>query len=86
MNTVVQLIPRTNAWLINQLASNVTELAIIHLSADLATAVPIITKIQGNLPGFMVEAEHPVVADSPQEDKLMKQLRSHKQSLMRNLI
>ena len=27
------------------------------LSADLA--VPILPKIQGNLPGFVVEAEHP---------------------------
>ena len=50
------------------------------LSAD--PAVPILPKIQGNLPGFkiqgnlpgfMVEAEHPVVKDSLQEDKLMKQ-------------
>ena len=39
-------------------ASNVTELVIIRLNAD--PAVPILPKIQGNLPGFMVEAEHPV--------------------------
>ena len=82
---MVQLIPRTNAWLIYQLASNVTVLVTIHLSAYLATAVPIPLKIQGNLPGFVVETEHPVVEDSPQEDKLMKQLRSLKPSLMTNL-
>ena len=39
------------------------------LSAD--PAVPILPKIQGNLPGFVVEAE-----DLLQEDKLMKQQRS----------
>ena len=55
------------------------------LSADLAVAVPILPKIQGNSPGFVVEAEHPVVEDLLQEDKLMKQQRSLKPSLMRNL-
>ena len=48
-------------------------------------AVPILTKIQGNLPGFVVEAEHPVVEDLLQGDKLMKQLRSLKPNLTRNL-
>ena len=43
------------------------------LSADSAIAVPILPKIQGNLPGFVVEVEHSVVEDSLQEDKLMKQ-------------
>ena len=38
------------------------------LNADPATAVPILPKIQGSLPGFMVEAEHPVVEDLLQED------------------
>ena len=56
----------------------------MHLNAD--PAVPVIPKIQGNLPGFMVEAEHPVVEDLLQEDKSMKQQRSLKPSLMRNLI
>ena len=56
------------------------------LNADLAVAVPILPKIQGSLPGFVVEAEHPMVEDSLQEGKLMKQLRSQKPSLTRNLI
>ena len=82
---VVQLISRTNAQLIEQLASNVTKLVIIHLNADLAVAVPILLKIQGNLPGLVVEAEYLMVENLPQEDKLMKQWRSLKPSLMRNL-
>ena len=49
-------------------------------------AIPTVPKIQGNLPGFMEEAEHPVVEDSLQEGTLMKQLRSLKPSLIRNLI
>ena len=56
------------------------------LSADPAIAVPILPKIQGNLPGFVVEAEHPVAEDLLLEGKSMKQLRSLKPSLMRNLI
>ena len=48
-------------------------------------AVPILPKIQGNLPSFMVEAEHPGVEDSLLEDKSMKQQRFLKPSLMRNL-
>ena len=75
---VVRFIPRTNAHLIQSPASNVTELVIMPL-----TSVPVLTKIQGNLPGFMVE--HPVVEDSLQEDKSMKQLRSLKPSLTGNL-
>ena len=55
------------------------------MNADLAVTVPILPKIQGNLPGFVVEAEHPVVEDLLQGDNLMKQLRSLKPSLMRNL-
>ena len=51
-----------------------------------AIAVPILPKIQGNLPGVVVEAEHPVEEDLLQEDKSMKQQRSLKPSLMRNLI
>ena len=46
------------------------------LNADPAVAVPILPKIQGNLSGFVVEAEHPMVKDLLQEDKLMKQQRS----------
>ena len=48
-------------------------------------AVPVLLKIQGNLPGFVVEAEHPRVEDSLLEDKSMKQQRSLKPSLTRNL-
>ena len=59
---------------------NVTELAITQMNAD--PAVQILPKIQGNLTGFMVEVEHPVVEDLLQGDKLMKQLRSLKPSLM----
>ena len=54
------------------------------LSAD--PAVPILHKKQGNLPGFVVEAEHPMVEDLIQEDKLMRQQWFLKPSLMRNLI
>ena len=39
-------------------------------------AVPVLPKTQGNLTGFMVEAEHLMVEDSLQEDRSMKQLRS----------
>ena len=66
---VIQLILRINPWLIESPASNVTELVIICLNADLAVAVAILPKIQGNLPGFMVEAEYPMVEDLLQEDK-----------------
>ena len=55
----------------------------MHLCAD--PAVPILPKIQGNLLGFVVEAEHPMVEDSLLEDKSMEQQRSLKQSLTRNL-
>ena len=55
------------------------------LNADPAIAIPILLKIQGNLPGFVVEAEHPVVEGSLLEGKSMKKLRSLKPSLMRNL-
>ena len=55
---MVQLIPKTDAQLIESLASNATELVIMPLNAEL-TAVPTLPKIQGNLPGFVVEAEHP---------------------------
>ena len=81
---MVQLIPRTKARLFESPASNVTELVIMPLNAE--PAIPTVPKIQGNLPGFMEEAEHPVVEDSLQEGKLMKQLRSLKPSLIRNLI
>ena len=81
---VAQLISRTNARLIDSPALNATELVIMPLNAEL-TAVQILPKIQGNLPGFVVEADHPGVEDFLQEDKLTKQLRSLKPSLMRNL-
>ena len=56
---VVQLISRTNAWLIESPASNVTELVIMPLNADLAVAVLVLSKIQGNLPGFVVRQNTP---------------------------
>ena len=55
----------------------------MQMNAD--PAVPMLLKIQANLPGFMVEVEHSMVEDSLQEGKSMKQLRSLKPSLMRNL-
>ena len=57
-----------------------------HYANECRSVVPILPKIQGNLPGFVVEAEHPVVEDLLLEGKSMKQLRSMKPSLMRNLI
>ena len=54
------------------------------LSAELIT-VTVLPKTQGNLTGYVVEAEHLVVEDSLQEDRSMKQLRSLKPSLMTNL-
>ena len=53
------------------------------LNPDLA--VPVLPKIQGNLPGFVVEAEHPMVEDLLLEGKSMKQLKFLKPSLTRNL-
>ena len=38
------------------------------LNADSSIAVPILPKIQGNLPGFVVEVEYPMVEDLLQED------------------
>ena len=58
----------------------------MQMNVDLAVSVPILPKIQDNLPGFVVEAEHPVVEDLLLEGKSMKQLRSLKPSLTRNLI
>ena len=55
----------------------------MQMNAD--PAVPILPKIQGNLSGFLVEAEHLMVEDLLQEDKFMKQLRSLEPCLMRNL-
>ena len=81
---VVQLISRINALLPESLVSNVTKLVIMPLCTG--PAVPVLHKIQGNSTGFMVEAEHPGVEDSLQENKLMKQLRSLSPRLMRNLI
>ena len=45
-------------------------LAIRHQCAE---AGPILPRTQGNLTGFMVEAEHPRVKDLLLEDKSMKQ-------------
>ena len=42
------------------------------LNAELIT-VPVLPKIQCSLIGFMVEADHPRVQDSLQEDRSMKQ-------------
>ena len=36
-------------------------------------AVPVLPRLQGNLPGFVVEAKHPGVEDLLLEDKSMKQ-------------
>ena len=81
---MVQLIPKIDAQLIDQPASNVTELVIIHLNAGPPIAILILPKIKGNLTGFLVEAEHLMVKDTLQ-DRSMKQLRSLKPSLMTNL-
>ena len=63
---VAQLISRTNAQLIESPASNVIELVIMPLNAELAVLT--LPKVQGNLPGFGVDAEHhPVVEDSFQK-------------------
>ena len=83
--TVVQLIPKTDALLIDQLSSIVTEWVIIHLCADLLIAVPVLIKTQGNSTDFMVEVDHSEVEDLLQEDRSMMQLRSLKPSLMTNL-
>ena len=80
---VIQYIPKTDAQLIDQLASDVTRLVIMPLCAD--PAVPVLLKTQSNLKGFVVEAEHLMVEDSFQEDRSMKQLRSLRPSLMTNL-
>ena len=80
---VVQLIPKTDAQLIDQFASDVTELVFVCLCAD--PAVPVLPRIQGNSTDFVVEAEHPEVEDSLHEDRSMKQLRSLKPNLMTNL-
>ena len=45
---VVRLIPRIDAQITDQPASNATELVIIHLNAGPPIAVPILPKIQGN--------------------------------------
>ena len=82
---MAQLIPETDAWLIKQPASNVTELVIICLNAGPPIAVPILSKTQGSLIGFVAEADHPGVEDSLQECRSKKQLRSLKPSLMTSL-
>ena len=56
----------------------------MSLNAELIT-VPVLPKIQDSLIGFVVEANHPGVKDSLQEDRSMKQMRSLKPSLMTNL-
>ena len=75
--------PRTNALLIKLLASNVIGLVISHQCAE---AVPVLPRIQGNLTGFVVEAEPPKVEDLLLKDKSMKQLKCLKPKLMTNLI
>ena len=64
---VVRLIPKTDAQLIDQLASIVTEWVIIRLCAD--PAAPVLLKTQDSSTGFVVEAEHPKVEDLLQEDR-----------------
>ena len=66
---VVRLIPKIDAWLIDQLASIVTDWVIFHLYADLLIAVLVLLKTQGSSTGFVVEAEHPEVEDLLQEDR-----------------
>ena len=58
---MVQLIPSTNAQLIMSPVSNVTRLVIMLLNVELT--VPTLPKTQGNLTGFVVEADHPMVED-----------------------
>ena len=82
---VVQLIPQTDAQLINQLVSNATKWVIMPLCADLLITVTVLLRIQGNSIRFVGEVDHPGVGDLLQEDRSMKQLRSLKPSLMRNL-
>ena len=58
-----------NVLLIMLLASNVIGLVTFLQCAE---AVPVLPRIQGNLTGFVAEAEHPRVEDLLQEDKSMK--------------
>ena len=60
---MVQLIPQIDVQLIDQPASIVTELVIIHLCADLLVTVPVLPRTHSNLTGFMVEVDHPGVED-----------------------
>ena len=54
------------------------------LNAELIT-VPVLSKIQGNSTGLVVESDQPEVEDSLQEDRSMKQLISLKPGLTTNL-
>ena len=65
---VVRLIPKTDAWLINQLASIATDWVIFHQCAGLLITVLVLLKTQGSSTGFLVEAEHPEV-EVLQEDR-----------------
>ena len=64
---VVRLIPKTDARLIDQLASIVTDWVIFHQCADLI-AVLVLLKTPGSLAGFVVEAKHPEL-EVLQEDR-----------------
>ena len=64
---VVRLIPKIEAWLINQLASIVTDWVIFHLCADLIAAT-LLPKTPGSSTGFVVEAEH-LEVEVLQEDR-----------------
>ena len=65
---VVQLIPKTDAQFIDQLASIVTDWVIFHLCAGLLITVLVLFKTPGSSTGFVVEAEHPKV-EVLQEDR-----------------
>ena len=58
-----------NVLLLVILASNVIRLATLHLYVG----VPVLSRIQGNSVGHVVEAEHPEVEVLPPDDKSMKQ-------------
>ena len=60
MVIVVQLIPKIDAQLIDQVTSIVTDWVIFCLCADLIVTT-VLPKTPGSSTGFMVEADHPEV-------------------------
>ena len=65
--------PITNVLPIATPALNVTGLVILHLNVEVPA--PDLPRIQGNLTGFVVEAENPEVEVSLHYDKSTKQQR-----------